>query len=208
MPRKADGEARSGRVPPWLPNALSVLRILLVPVWLVLAFDARHVALAGGTPSALGPTLVLVAIGLSDIVDGTLARRYHLATNLGATLDAVADKLAQVTIVAFLALFGAPAFVPLPLWLMLTLAARDLALGVGWLVVRHRRGSVDAEHRWHGKAATVLLFAVVVAALWGAPRPAVVAGSALVLALVVPSTLAYLVAGVRQLTVRRAEDRA
>lgn len=195
------------RVPPWLPNALSVLRIALVPVWLALAFEARHAALTGGRPSALGPILVVFAIGLSDVVDGTLARRFGLATNLGATLDAVADKLAQVSIVSFLALFGAPAFVPVPLWLMVTLAVRDLALALGWWLVHRRHGTVDAGHRWHGKASTVLLFVVVVAALAGAPAGAVVAGSAIVLLLVVPSTTAYLVAGWRQLTAKEPEPR-
>jgi cardiolipin synthase (CMP-forming) len=172
----------------------------LVPVWLALAFEARRAALSGGRPSPIGPILVLVAIGVSDIVDGTLARRFGLATNLGATLDAAADKFAQISTVTFLALLGTPAFVTVPLWLMLSLAARDLALAIGWWVVHRRKGTVKAEHRWHGKASSVLLFLLVIAALAGVPPSAVMVGSAAVLFLVIPSTVAYLMNGWQQLT--------
>ncbi|MFO7180927.1 MAG: CDP-alcohol phosphatidyltransferase family protein [Pseudomonadota bacterium] len=186
-------------VPSWLPNALSVLRIALVPVWLALAFAARSEALAGGDPSPVGPIAVAVAIALSDVIDGTLARRYGLATNLGATLDAVADKIAQITWVSFLSLVGAPAFTALPLWLLGILAARDLTLGIGWVLVRRKHGKVEAEHRWHGKASSVLLFFLIVGALSGLSAPVIGIGAAAVVVLVVPSTLAYLVAGWRQL---------
>jgi hypothetical protein len=67
------------------------------------------------------------------------------------------------------------------------------------VAVHRRHGQVDAEHRWHGEASSVLLFALIIAALAGAPPPLVRLASAAVLALVVPSTVAYLVAGWRQL---------
>src|SRR5690606_29203489 len=190
------------RIPAWLPNALSVLRIALVPVWLALAFGARSDALAGGDPSPAGPIAVAVAIAASDVIDGTLARRYGLATNLGATLDAVADKIAQITWVSFLALAGAPAFTPLPLWLIGILAARDLTLGVGWLLVRRKHGQVDAEHQWHGKASSVLLFLLILGALSGLAAPIIGIGAAAVVVLVIPSTIAYLIKGWRQLPLR------
>lgn len=195
------------KIAPWLPNALSVLRIALVPVWLLLAFDARHAALSGDQPSAMGPIVVLIAIGASDIIDGAIARHFGLASNLGATLDAVADKLAQISCVSFLALAGAPAFTALPIWLMVSLAARDLLLLVGWWAIYRKHGAVKAEHRWHGKVSSVLLFAVVAAALAGAAPLIVVAASAAVLVLVVPSTIAYLAEGWRQLAWHTSTDR-
>ena len=183
----------------WVPNAISVLRIALVPVWLTLAFDARHAALAGAKPSPLGPILVLIAIGTSDVVDGTLARRFRLETNLGATLDAIADKLAQISTVTFLALLGAPAFTALPKWLVVILALRDLLLAVGWWVVHRKRGSVTTEHHWHGRASSLFLFALVLGSLAGAQPSHIVVGSVAALLLVVPSTIAYLLDGWRQL---------
>ncbi len=188
------------RIPPWLPNAISIARIALVPVWLALAWEARRVALSGDDPSPLGPILVLLVIGASDVVDGAIARRFALTTNLGATLDAVADKIAQISTVTFLVLAGAPAFTPLPVWLMLTLATRDFLLVVGWCAVHRKRGEVNTEHQWHGRASSTLLFVLVISALAGAPPSTVALGAAVVLLFVVPSTIAYLSAGWRQLS--------
>jgi cardiolipin synthase len=186
--------------PPWLPNAISIARIALVPVWLALAWGNRQAALSGGDPSSLGPIVVLLVIGASDVVDGAIARRFALTTNLGATLDAVADKIAQISTVTFLVLAGAPAFTALPLWLMVTLAARDFLLAVGWYTVHRKRGEVKAEHRWHGKVSSTLLFVLVIGALAGAATSAVAWGAAVVVVLVIPSTIAYLAAGWRQLS--------
>jgi phosphatidylglycerophosphate synthase len=187
------------RIPHWLPNAISIARITMVPVWLALAWKARQAALSGNDPSQLGPMLVLLAIGASDVVDGAIARRFALTTNFGATLDAVADKIAQISTVTFLVLAGAPAFTALPFWLMLILATRDFLLAMGWYAVRRRHGEVKAEHRWHGKAASALLFALVFSALGGAAQWLVVLGAGIVVVFVVPSTIAYLSSGWRQL---------
>jgi phosphatidylglycerophosphate synthase len=72
-------------MPAWVPNALSFLRVALVPVWVALALAARRAALSGGDPSPAGPILVLLAIGATDVIDGFIARRLGLASNLGAT---------------------------------------------------------------------------------------------------------------------------
>jgi len=195
------------QVPRWLPNAISVMRVLLVPVWLWLAHEARGVAASDGEVERLPLVGVLVTLMLSDLLDGFLARRFHLATNLGAILDAAADKLAQVATVTFLALFAAPAFTPLPVWLLVVLVTRDVLLGVGFLLVRARHGHVKTEHKWHGKASTALLFVLVLAVCLGLSGPVVPAASAVVLALVVPSTLVYLREGWRQLMAPTPEAR-
>lgn len=187
-------------VPRWLPNALTLARIGLVPVWLALAVTERAHALEGLTVRRLPVGLILIVLGLTDMLDGWLARRFKLATNLGATLDAVADKLASFVGVTFLTFFAAPAFTPLPVWLWISLFARDALLGTGWVCVWLKHRQVHVKHEWHGRSATLLLFVVVVAASFGAPLWAVTLGSAVVLALVVPGTWAYMREGWRQLT--------
>ncbi len=186
-------------VPRWLPNAITVVRVVLVPVWVWLAFDARATALSGREPSHLWPVLVLLALGASDVLDGFLARRFHLATNFGATLDAVADKLAQVASVTFLCWLASPAFTPLPLWLWGALLLRDGLLGIGWVLVWRRHGEVKNEHLWHGRLSSVLLFALIVAATAHAPELPLTIASAVCVALVVPSTAFYMRVGWRQL---------
>ena len=183
--------------PRWLPNAISVGRIGLVPVWIAVA------ELAQGQPS-LAPALpvVLVVLGLSDVVDGYLARRYDLATRLGATLDAVADKLAQLSFVTYLAWFAGPPLLALPVWFWGVVVARDVLLVIGYLVLLRRQGSVDTEHRVHGKLASVLLFFVVLSAI--SPGASVITPIAVALtaAAIAYSTGDYLWRGWRALAQR------
>lgn len=187
-------------MPRWLPNALSMMRIALVPVWLALAVLERARALEGEPVRRAALVALLVIVGATDMLDGFLARRFALTTNLGATLDAVADKLATVAAVTFLAFFAPPGLTALPLWLWGALVLRDLVLGAGFLVIWRKHRTVAVEHRWHGRLSTLLLFVNVVAACAGAPAWAVLGGSAVVVVLVVPGTVDYVREGVRQLS--------
>jgi cardiolipin synthase len=186
-------------MPPWVPNAISMVRIALVPLWVLLALDLRAQGIAGRAEDRIPLLVVLVLLGASDIVDGLIARRFHLESNLGATLDAVADKLAQVVMVTLLAWFAPPVFTPLPIWLWGSLLLRDLLLGIGWVSVWRKHRSVKVEHRWHGKAASLLLFALVVAASAGVPQAPITLGSLAVLGIMVLGTTAYMREGWRQL---------
>ena len=101
-------------VPRWLPNAITLLRIGAIPVFLGFARACAQAATAG-EPHASERGLAfatMVLIGVSDLVDGYLARRFGLATPLGATLDAAADKLAQISALAFFTFSRSPAFAP------------------------------------------------------------------------------------------------
>ncbi|MBK7860849.1 MAG: CDP-alcohol phosphatidyltransferase family protein [Archangiaceae bacterium] len=191
-------------IPRWLPNAISLVRIGLVPVWLALAFTARARSLDGESVNRLPIVVLLIVLGATDVADGMLARRFALATNFGAMLDAVADKLATFVGTTFLTFFVSPAFAPLPVWLWAALLARDALLGTGWVCVWLRRREVHVKHEWHGKAASVLLFALVVAASAAAPGWLIFGGAVVVLALVVPGTWAYMREGWRQLTAKGA----
>lgn len=95
------------------PNALTLLRLVLVPVvvWLM-ATNETGWAFA-----------VFVVAGLTDAVDGYIAKRYGLETELGAYLDPLADKLLIVCIFIGLGLAGS-----LPLWLVVAVVARDVMI--------------------------------------------------------------------------------
>ncbi len=186
-------------IPRWLPNALSIVRIVAIPGWLVLAFIARGHALSHQPDERGWVIALLVAVGLTDVVDGFLARRFHLATNLGATLDAAADKLATFAVVTFLAFWATPLFTPLPRWFWALLVSRDLLLGLGFIIVRLKHGTVEVAHRWHGRLATLLLFVTVVAACLRMPELLVMAGGVVVTALIIPGTVDYAREGWRQL---------
>jgi cardiolipin synthase len=184
----------------WLPNSISVLRILLVPLWVLFAERCARAVEAGDPADAprIQAVATLLAIGISDLVDGQLARRWRVESRAGATLDAVADKLAQVTVITWLALRENGAFLTVPLWFLLLLIARDLLLGLGLLGLRRRVRGLRVVHRWHGKLASLLLFVLMIWATTGAGARLATGAWIALGAWIAASTAAYVLDGLRQ----------
>lgn len=188
-------------MPPWVPNAISCVRIVLVPVWVVFAelYCRSFVAGVGDEVLRWAALATLILLGVSDVVDGYIARRFDLATNFGATLDAVADKLAQVVLYTYLALRGSHAFAAVPLWFIGILIARDVLLTIGWITVKRRVGHVDAEHRVIGKASSFLMFAILVWINADQLRTQLIWAFAAAAALSITTTVIYIRDGLRQM---------
>ena len=125
-----------------LPNLLSVLRLLGVPLFLWLLLG----------PHADGWAIIVLALaGVTDWADGKLARALGQSSRLGALLDPAADRLYIVaTLVAFVIRDV------VPLWVVVVLLGRELVLGVTLLVLR-RDGWPPLQVHYLGKAATFLL---------------------------------------------------
>jgi cardiolipin synthase (CMP-forming) len=142
--------------------SVTVARMVLVPVFLVGALRVEELAAQGLDPGRLrwGLVLTLAVIAASDALDGWIARRFGLTTQAGAIMDAVADKLAQIALVAFFTFGSGPTFASLPLWFFALLVARDAVLGGGWIALRKRAAPFPVVHRIHGRAATVGVFAM------------------------------------------------
>ena len=140
-PPVADRENLPDRV--WtLPNALSLLRLLGVPVflWLLLGPEADGWAVA-----------ILMVSGFTDWLDGKLARWLDQGSRLGALLDPAADRLYIVSTLIALALREI-----VPVWLVALLVGREFVLAVALLVLR-RYGYPPLQVHYLGKAATLLL---------------------------------------------------
>jgi phosphatidylglycerophosphate synthase len=181
----------------FVPNTITSLRILGVPVLLWMLQQAESDAAAGMPPDlwrwrALG---MLFAIGISDVLDGYIARRFKLASWAGALLDAGADKLVQLAGLAFFAFGAEAAFVMLPLWFFALVLARDVVLSVGALVLYLLRERPPVEHQIHGKLSTVGVFALLFWMIADLPAWGVTIGTALLTVVIVGSTSAYVVAG-------------
>jgi len=183
--------------------SVTLARVVLVPVFLAGAFRAQELAHQGAELGALrwGLLLCLSAIAGSDVLDGWIARRFGLASQAGAVADALADKLAQIALVAFFAFGGEPAFASLPVWFLALIVARDLVLGTGWLVLRGRAVPYPVVHRIHGRAATAGVFAILIWLTAGIQAPGFAALLVLTAALVWVSAGAY--AGDAWMAVRR-----
>lgn len=135
-----------------VPNLLSFLRILMIPVFVALI--AHH-----GTEGA--GLLLLGAVVSTDWVDGTIARRTGQVSELGKVLDPVADRLALAA--ALVVLVVRHAF---PLWAALLVLVRDgLLLLAGAILMFRLRVRIDV--RWIGKAATLALMFGIPLIAWG-----------------------------------------
>jgi cardiolipin synthase (CMP-forming) len=106
-----------------IPNLITIIRILLVPV----------VVWAIGSGEMLLAFLVFVAAGVSDAVDGFIAKRFNMASEIGAYLDPLADKALIVSIYIALGITEA-----IPRWLVILVVSRDIMIIGGvmlsWLV--------------------------------------------------------------------------
>ena len=125
-----------------VPNAISIARLAGVPVflWLVLGPHADWWAVG-----------LLIAAGVSDWLDGKLARAWNQQSRLGQVLDPAADRLYIAATLAALAIRAI-----IPWWLVAVLVLRELVLGVALLVLRHY--SIDPlQVSFLGKAATLCL---------------------------------------------------
>jgi cardiolipin synthase (CMP-forming) len=125
-----------------IPNLLSVLRLCGIPLFLYLALGPESDGLA---------LLVLGFAGISDYLDGKLARRFNQATRLGQILDPVADRLYILAVVVAFAVRDI-----IPLWLAIALPLRDILLLVLVPFLRTRGYSALPVH-FLGKAATFCL---------------------------------------------------
>ncbi len=125
-----------------VPNVLSVLRLLGVPLFLYLLLG----------PEADGwAVVVLMVAGVTDWADGKLARVLGQSSRLGALLDPAADRLYIVSTLVAFALRDV-----VPLWVVAVLVGREVVLGVALLVLR-RHGYPPLQVHYLGKAATFLL---------------------------------------------------
>jgi len=129
-----------------IPNAISAARLAGVPVFLWLVLGPRT---AVADDWAVG---VLIAAGLSDWLDGKIARALNQGSRLGQVLDPAADRLYIAATIVALAVRGI-----IPWWLVAVLALRELTVGAALGVLRRRAGFGTLQVSLVGKAATLCL---------------------------------------------------
>jgi cardiolipin synthase len=153
---------------PWtIPNLITLLRLAVLPVFLYSIAAERPVA-------AL--TLFVVA-GISDGLDGYLARALHMQSAVGAVLDPIADKLLMISSYIMLAIPTYRARVHIPEGLTFLVISRDVLMMVVALVIILTTGMKDFPATFLGKTNTVIqiltVLAVLCADVWPLPMPVV-----------------------------------
>ena len=128
-----------------IPNAISLFRLLLIPVIVWLYCGRQEYGAAVG---------VILLSGASDIVDGFVARRFHMVSNFGKILDPIADKLTQAAML--LCLLSRYVW----MWGLIALfLIREVGMIAMGAVVLKKKDSVNSA-RWYGKLNTVVLYGV------------------------------------------------
>ena len=130
-----------------IPNLLSSFRVLLIPlfIWLYLGKD--------NVPATAA---ILALSGLTDALDGFVARRFHMITDFGKALDPVADKLTQIAMLCCLVVRF-----PRMLSLIIVLCLKEIFVGCTQVAVINRTELVLGAD-WHGKVTTILLYGVMI----------------------------------------------
>ena len=143
-----------------IPNLLSLFRLLLIPVilWLYIGAQNNWAAIA-----------VIALSGLTDVMDGRIARKYNMVSDFGKIFDPIADKLTQGSLILCLTVTY-----DWMKWLIVLFIAKECVMaGMGLLVIKQKDSVNSAQ--WHGKLSTVMLYATMILLIMfpGMPIPLV-----------------------------------
>lgn len=155
-----------------LPNKLTLFRVILIPFFLV--FLLTDLGGAYGRWIALG---IFAVASLTDLLDGKIARKYHLVTNFGKFMDPLADKLLVCSaMIAFVELEQMPA------WIVIVIISREFAISGFRLVAADNDVVIAAS--WWGKTKTVSQMVMVILMIANVEQLAMVTEIVMWLALV------------------------
>jgi cardiolipin synthase len=133
-----------------IPNLLTLMRIAACPVLVVLLHEGNY-------ELAL---ILFVAAGITDGLDGYIAKRFNCQSSLGAILDPVADKLLIGSAYIMLAILG-----DIPFWLLILVMFRDLVIVVGYLILVMMGNEVPMSPSYSSKVNTVIQISLMVSVL-------------------------------------------
>jgi len=149
-----------------LPNLLTVFRMVLIPVFASLLFYQRFVL----------ALVVFVLAGVTDGLDGLLARRFNQKSQLGTILDPIADKLMLVTAFVVLSMRSVfpqplPSHLPVPFWVTVAVISRDVFILVGAAAINVVTGFRGFRPSMLGKINTTVQIAAIAAIIFAASVP-------------------------------------
>lgn len=131
-----------------IPNALTIARILIIPI-IVFFIITNNYLLA---------ILFLILSGLTDVLDGFIARKFNLISDFGKLVDPLADKLTQVSVLTSLALKGI-----LPMWILVIVVIKEFCMIAGASFLYGKEMVVSSK--WYGKFTTVVFYLAIIFSL-------------------------------------------
>lgn len=135
-----------------IPNLLTFFRLLLIPIFLIVIFFYSE---GEDYLRYIGFTICIIAI-VTDLLDGYIARKFNLCSELGARLDPLADKLAVNLGLVFIAANTSFKY-PIPLWFPPLVLFRDIVLVLGTCLINKKLTKVKVTPRFLGKITSFTL---------------------------------------------------
>ena len=132
----------------YVPNALTVLRFLLIPAIVITCFEEEYIL----------AIVILTISGLTDILDGTIARKFGLISDFGKLMDPLADKFTQISLLATLFIKGI-----IPVWILVIVVLKEFCMVSGASFLYGKELVVSSK--WYGKLATLLFYIAMVFSL-------------------------------------------
>lgn len=130
-----------------IPNAISFFRILLITPFVAFFVAAKYI-----TGNYIPTFVVLGLSGISDLLDGMIARKFHQESELGKVLDPLADKLTLIAVGLCLIMIE-----PFVLPLMIIMVAKDILMIIGGMIVINK-GVIPPKASWYGKLSTFMFY--------------------------------------------------
>lgn len=128
-----------------IPNALTILRFILIPFIVFYIIKDQYIE----------AFVFLTISGLTDVLDGCIARKFNFITNFGKLIDPLADKTTQIAILVTLALKDI-----IPMWILIIVFIKEFAMISGASFLYGKELVVSSK--WYGKLSTVLFYLAIV----------------------------------------------
>ena len=132
-----------------IPNKLTVLRVILVPIFILVAYIGIPGAILGISNTFWVMNIIFIIASITDKLDGSIARKHNLVTDFGKFLDPIADKILVLSALIMLVEFG-----KIPAWIPIIVLSREFLVSGYRLVAAQSSGKVIAANIW-GKVKTV-----------------------------------------------------
>lgn len=128
-----------------VPNILTIIRFFLIPLLVYFALHDNYIA----------TLIILVLSGITDVLDGYIARKFNFITDFGTLFDPLADKLTQISTLCVLVIRGI-----IDLWILLIVVIKELLMIIGATFL-FKKETIAIPSKWYGKTATVLFYVAI-----------------------------------------------
>lgn len=140
-----------------IPNILTTVRFLLAPIFVIVFFSSHDNYLRLSA-------YIFVLAGITDLLDGYIARKYNYITKWGQAMDPLADKIMQLTV-----LFCLTVYKFLPIWVLVIVGVKEIMMIIGGIILYTKRNHVVVPANSYGKISTIIFYVAILFVTFGLP---------------------------------------